>query len=338
MTDRATPFGSVSSESSGLDALFLRSEVPSVQEAVARLRAFALADDPILLEGETGTGKSHLAIAAHEFSPRRRGPRFDVSLSGLDHDLMHSHLFGHRKGAFTGATSNHDGLFVQAQGGSLFMDEIGHAQPPLQRALLDVVENRRVLPLGSKQYVPMECRMLSATNVPLATLVANGQFLDDLRYRVSPFVVRLPSLRERQQDLPDIFRWFMQRRAALSYARRPAPALHPDAARVVAEYTWPGNLREVAGVVARLLTLHREASELSAEVVTEEIAASGSVARTAERPMVPPRPPSGAATDDEIIAALAACGGKRDVAASMLGIGRSTLFRRLKALRSKQSA
>lgn len=339
MNVNAIPPGTDKSNSSGLDVLFLTSEVPLVRDAVARLRAFALDEDPILLEGETGTGKSHLAAAAHEFSPRRRGPRFEVALSGLDHDLMHSHLFGHRKGAFTGATSNHDGLFVQARGGSLFLDEIGHAQAPLQRALLDVVENRRVLPLGSTRYEAMECRVLSATNVPLSTLVASGQFLDDLRYRISPFVVRLPSLRERREDLPIIFRWFLQRRAALSYARRPAPQLHPDAERVVTGYTWPGNLREVAGVVARLLTLHREATELSAEVVAEEIAASGDAAGAGVSRVTPcARRSPGTPTDDEIMATLAECGGKREVAASILGFSRATLFRRLKEMRGKNSA
>ncbi len=249
--------------SDGLNALLLRTENPELRRQLQRARAFAKEDDSLLLEGESGTGKTNLAAYLHTVSPRRRGPWQDVAVGGLEDGLAQSRLFGHRRGAFTGAVGNRVGLCPRAEGGTLFLDEIGKTTPTVQRLLLDLIEERRYVPIGADEPVPLDCRFISATNVPLVLLVKTAGFLPDLQQRLSGLRVRLPALRERPEDIPAIFRWLVECRVRARAVVTPVPRLHPELLRLVAADAWPGNLRELQAFVAQVVALHPAAAELT---------------------------------------------------------------------------
>lgn len=208
----------------------------------------------VLIEGESGTGKTGFAEYLHSHSPRGRGPLVHVNLAAIDLALAGSELYGHVAGAYTGASRARAGLFLQAARGTLFLDELNKAPRGVQERLLTAVEYRRIRPLGGDVDVRVDAHVIAATNVPLEALVASGELLPDLLPRLATFSVRIPPLRERRDDLP-----LLMERAVAAHAPRfgytAAPTVEPLLLERLVEYEWPYNLRQLDGVVQRLLML-----------------------------------------------------------------------------------
>lgn len=231
----------------------LVAESPAMREVTALIERVAPTDANVLILGENGTGKELAAQAIHRQSARAGRPMVAVDLGAVAESLFESELFGHRKGAFTGATADRPGRFQAASGGSLFLDEIGNLPAALQTKLLRVLESREVVPLGTDQPVSVDVRLMAATNQPLEELVADGRFREDLLYRINTIEIRLPPLRDRPEDIEPLVRHFVARYAR-KY-RKPERTLDDDALAALRDYDWPGNVREFSHVVERAMIL-----------------------------------------------------------------------------------
>jgi transcriptional regulator with GAF, ATPase, and Fis domain len=225
-------------------------------DALAACESVALSDLPVLLLGETGTGKEVFARAVHTASGRR-GEVVTINCAAIPKDLVESYLFGHRKGSFTGAAGDRIGFFAQAQGGTLFFDEIGELVPELQSKLLRVLENREYTPVGSTTTVKTDVRVVSATNADLARDVETGTFRRDLYARVAGAVIRLPPLRQRREDIPALARHFLD-----GFAAQPLLPWTPSFVELLLCHRWPMNVRELRTAMQRLALETGEASEL----------------------------------------------------------------------------
>ena len=226
----------------------------------------------VLLEGESGTGKSYVARHLHQCSPRARPPFQQVILSALDDSLAASDLFGHLRGSYTDARQSRPGHFVSANTGTLFLDEIGKASHAVQRKLLHAIEHHEIWPVGADRAIRLDVRLVLATNVPLETLVDSGAFLDDLAARLLTFRVRLPSLRERRDDIPALVRQFLTSRAASCGHPAGPPMVHADLMAALERADWPHNLRQLVGTVQRLLINSEGEEVMGVEHCTGEVA------------------------------------------------------------------
>ncbi|WP_374429684.1 sigma 54-interacting transcriptional regulator [Ideonella dechloratans] len=224
-----------------------------MDEVLAEARLVAAGDASVLIRGESGSGKELLANAIHRASPRAKGPFVAVNCSAIPEALLESELFGHVKGAFTGAVANHRGLFQSADGGTLFLDEIGDMPPTLQVKLLRVLQERQVRPVGAQQSVPVDVRILSATHRDLDAAMAAGEFREDLYYRLNVVTLTLPTLAERREDIPLLAQHFLQRLAA-KYQKR-LNGFAPDALSALSTAAWPGNVRQLHNVVEQVCAL-----------------------------------------------------------------------------------
>jgi transcriptional regulator with GAF, ATPase, and Fis domain len=301
----------------------------AVLELVGRVAA---TDATVLITGESGTGKELIARAIHEASPRREAALVTINCAAIPEGLLESELFGHVKGAFTGAVARKKGRFEVADRGTLFFDEIGDMPLALQAKLLRALQEREIVPVGGEAPIKVDVRVLSATHRDLTALVAEGRFREDLYYRLNVVPLTLPALRERVSDIPLLAEYFMER-----FARRNGKKITGISVRAMdrlMRYPWPGNVRELANIVERAVVLS-ESSVLDAEVVL---------------PTVPGRPGEPAATapevaetpafHDAVIAykrqvlseALRKAGGNRAAAARALGLQRTYLHRLLKQL------
>jgi DNA-binding NtrC family response regulator len=222
---------------------------PPMQRLFALLARAAATDATIMLSGETGTGKEALADALHRASPRRGGPFVVVDCGAIPHELIGSELFGHAKGAFTGATSDKRGLIEAASGGTLFLDEIGELALDLQPQLLRVLDRRQVRRVGETHAIDVDIRVVAATHRDLRAMVKAGEFREDLYYRLAVVAAVIPPLRERKSDIPALAAWFAERAGRGRFA--PSPALLAQLER----HGWPGNVRELRNVVDRALSL-----------------------------------------------------------------------------------
>jgi two-component system response regulator GlrR len=252
-------------------ALALPAQAPHVQESdeawrvaivsrsncmadlLAEAKMVAASDATVLIGGESGTGKELLAQAIHRASPRAARPFVAVNCGAIPEALLESELFGHVKGSFTGALANHRGLFVTAGSGTLFLDEIGDMPPALQVKLLRVLQERSVRPVGSSQSVPADVRILSATNRDLDSAMAQGQFREDLYYRLNVVSLRLPPLSERREDIPLLANHFLARLNE-KYGKR-FNGFAPDAIKALTTASWPGNVRQLHNVVEQVCAL-----------------------------------------------------------------------------------
>jgi DNA-binding NtrC family response regulator len=207
----------------------------------------------VLIQGESGTGKELVAHAIHHRSPRAGRPFVVVNSGSVPADLLESNLFGHLRGAFTGAVSSKKGLFEVAHGGSLFFDEISSIQPEVQAKLLRVIQEREFLPVGAVASVKVDVRIIAATNINLKDLVEQGRFREDLYYRLNVITIDLPPLRERPEDIPLLAEHFL-RRLALENGRQ-VPGLDPEALASMMSYPWPGNVRELENLLERAVVL-----------------------------------------------------------------------------------
>ncbi len=228
-----------------------------MEELLAEARMVAQSDASVLIRGESGSGKELLAQAIHRASPRAERPFVAVNCSAIPESLLESELFGHVKGAFTGAVKDHRGLFQVADGGTLFLDEIGDMPPALQVKLLRVLQERSVRPVGASRPLPINVRILSATHRDLDAALAGGEFREDLFYRLNVVSLTLPTLAERREDIPLLAQHFLQQLAAKHHRpdRRPVNGFAPEALRTLATAAWPGNVRQLHNVVEQVCAL-----------------------------------------------------------------------------------
>jgi two-component system response regulator HydG len=295
----------------------------AVRELVARV---APSTAPVLVTGESGVGKELVARALHAGSPRRDRPFVAVNCTALPEALLESELFGHRKGAFSGATEARRGLFVEADGGTLLLDEIGDMPAPLQAKLLRVLQDGEVRPVGSDAVRRVDVRIVAATNQDLAARIAEGRFRQDLLYRLDVVSIRVPPLRERREDLPELVDALLARarqRNPGARARRVAPA----ALARLAALPWPGNVRELENAIERLVLLAP-----GEEIGVEDLAAFAPALAAGEAPfeVAKERPMTLRELEDAYVAwVVARCGGNKTRAAEVLGIDVSTIHRRL---------
>ena len=288
-------------------------------------------DLPIIVEGETGTGKEGMARALHGWS-RRKGPMVAVNCAALPSELAEAELFGHRKGAFTGAETNSPGLFRAAEGGSLFLDEILELPLALQAKLLRVIEDRRVRPLGETRDVPIDVRIIAATQEPLADAVAERRFRADLHARLDGLTLVLPPLRERREDVAPLFLEFLRRHAG-------GRALEIEAKLIEALclYDWPLNVRELLLLARRLLGVHGRGGALKKAHLPERLLTraapetSAGEASGADRARRPWRKTDDEGELDALIAALRDHRGSVAKAAAAIGVNRSRAYRLLAA-------
>ncbi|WP_370977811.1 sigma-54-dependent transcriptional regulator [Agaribacterium sp. ZY112] len=228
-------------------------DAPAMQQVMKLAQRAAATDVNVLVLGENGTGKEVIANEIHRLSPRAAELLVSVDLGAVPETLFESELFGHKKGAFTGAQADRAGRFQAANGGTLFLDEIGNLPLHLQAKLLRVLETREVTPLGADKSTVVDVRLICATNMPLQQLVDEGRFRADLFYRINTVQLELPALRERIVDIPLLLEFFIKK-SAEKY-RIPAKRLSPDALKQLCAYAWPGNVRELAHAVERALIL-----------------------------------------------------------------------------------
>ncbi|MFL5367711.1 MAG: sigma-54 interaction domain-containing protein [Myxococcales bacterium] len=225
---------------------------PRMREIFALLKKVAPMDVSVVVTGETGTGKELVARALHDESPRRKGPFVVLDCGSIPENLIESELFGHEKGAFTGATASREGAFERADSGTIFLDEIGELRIDMQPRLLRVLENREVRRVGGSQVASVDVRVVAATNRDLAKDVEDGAFREDLYFRLGVIHVQLPPLRARPEDVPWLIEHALSRPAVMS--RHGHKRVTPAAMALLQSYGWPGNVRELVNVVSHLLT------------------------------------------------------------------------------------
>jgi DNA-binding NtrC family response regulator len=279
----------------------------------------------VLIRGESGTGKSLLARAIHAASPRRDGPLVTVNCGALPENLLESELFGHEKGAFTGAVAAKLGRFRTAAGGTVFLDEIGEMSPALQVKLLQVLEERTFYPVGGERPETADVRVIAATNRDLEEAIAEGEFREDLFYRLNVFPIAIPPLRARREDIPPLLDFFLSR------YDRGAGALTDEARARLLEYSFPGNVREMENLVERASILAGPGpigGEHFPSLLSPRPRGAGSSGFT-----VPDIPDEGlpleALEKELIVKALEKAGGNKTRAAKLLGLTRRTLYSRL---------
>ena len=293
----------------------------TLAESLAPLRMAAHSDLPIILEGETGTGKEMVARAIHAWSGRP-GPFLGVNCAALPEALAEGEFFGYRKGAFTGADRSSDGLFRGAQGGTLLLDEASDLPLPLQAKLLRVLQEREVRPLGETRSVPVDVRILVASQNPLLEAVKDGRFRADLLARLNGMTLRLPPLRQRREDVPGLFSRLM-----LTANGGTMPAIEVDLVERLCSHDWPFNVRELSQLVRQLVVLHAGATFLQANHLPDCIGVREMVATT---PVAGPATPLVSGTPITVpmlLGALRASGGNVTRAAVLLGITRQRAYR-----------
>ena len=324
---------------SRLDSKFGLENIVGSSPAMERLfdivRQAAPTQATVLIEGASGTGKELVAQAIHRLSARAAGPFVAVHCAALSSSLLESELFGHEKGAFTGAVVQRKGRFEMAHGGTLFLDEISEIEPSVQVKLLRVLEERRFERVGGVDTVDVDIRIIAATNRDLRKYVEEGKFREDLFYRLDVVEIKMPPLKERGGDIALLCNRFMKEFAEVN--ARPVSRIAPEAAAILQAYSWPGNVRELRNTLEKMVVLAR-GDTLAAEDVPANIrdearlnGVSGVSAAPAPAPAADFAPTESLAEVEKrkILAALDAAGGNRSKAAIALGISRRTLHRKL---------
>lgn len=308
------------------DFLGMVSKNHRMHEIFDLIETVAESDANVLIEGESGTGKELVARAIHRLSGRREKPFLGVNCASLNENLMESELFGHVRGAFTGAVKDRMGRFEMAEGGTLFLDEVSEIGPHLQAKLLRVVQEREYQRVGETRARKADVRILSATNRRVKDLLAGGSFRDDLYYRLNVVSIIPPPLRDRKEDIPALADHFLDRsREHHGSLRR---SFSPLAMQALLEYSWPGNVRELENAVERARICSRE-EIIEESALPAEIRRGGGTSRRSARPAgnIPAEP-----EEKTIRETIARCGGNRTATAAQLGISRVTLWRRMKRL------
>jgi len=299
---------------------------PAMQEVYALIDRVADSDTSVLVTGETGTGKELAARALHDRSRRRGGPFVPINCAAVPETLLESELFGHARGAFTDARATRTGILCQANGGTLFLDEIGELPLALQPKLLRVLQERKVRPVGGDAELPIDVRLVCATNCDLDTAVEEKRFREDLYFRINVITVKLPPLRARGGDVLLLAQDFLERSAAK--VDRPVTGIAPEAAKLLMAYPWPGNVRELHNCIERAVALARYDQITVADLPDKVQHHSPSYV------VVAGDDPSELISLEEmerryILRVLEAVAGNKTLAAQILKMGRKTLYRKL---------
>jgi DNA-binding NtrC family response regulator len=306
-----------------------------MQQVMQTARQVAGSDIPVLITGENGTGKELIAKGIHTTSRRRKQRLVALNCAGLSESILEDELFGHVRNAFTGANTDREGRFEYADEGTLFMDEIGDMPGPMQAKLLRVLENGEVVRLGSNSPVKVDVRLISATNRRLEEMVADGQFRQDLYFRIKGITIHLPPLRERREDIPLLTHYFMQ--AAAERYQKPIDGIDPEAQQVLMSYGWPGNVRQLKNAIDTMVVLaagpRLTVTDLPPDMRPPGAGGSGVPAGGGSGPGGLDNV-GGISLDqlerEAIRKTLELTHGNREQAAKMLGIGERTLYRKIK--------
>jgi DNA-binding NtrC family response regulator len=295
---------------------------PEMQQVFDTVRQVAASRATVLIQGESGTGKELIAKAIHRLSPRKNGAFVPVHCAALSSTLLESELFGHEKGAFTGAAERRKGRFELADGGSLFLDEIGEVDASVQVKILRALEERRFERVGGQESIDVDTRLIAATNRDLKKMVADGKFREDLYYRLYVVVIHLPALRQRKSDIPLLLKHYLD-----TFNRengRSIEGFSPDALDLLTAYAWPGNVRELRNVVEQMVVLSRSprigVRDLPAHI--RDAGGSGGAIQMEGESLEE-------LEKQAIRRALKEAGGNRTRAAEKLGISRRTLHRKI---------
>jgi two-component system response regulator HydG len=284
----------------------------------------AASDSTVLLQGESGTGKGVIARYIHELSMRVSGPFVSINCGALPESLLESELFGHVKGSFTGAVKDKSGLFAAAEKGTFFLDEIGETTAATQVKLLRVLQHREIIPVGATEPLPIDTRLVAATNRKLDDEIARGTFRSDLYYRLNVISIEIPPLRERRDDIPLLAENFLTEIA--KKRGEDVKQLSPEAAAQLQEYSWPGNVRELENAIERAVILASNGT-IQPSALPDKVRERKSEPLMAERGT--PNPPLDAIERAYIMWVLGSEGGNKSRAAEVLGIDPSTLYRKL---------
>jgi DNA-binding NtrC family response regulator len=295
-----------------------------VYKLVARVAASSAT---VLVTGESGTGKELVARAIHTHSPRARAAFVPVNCTALTESLLESELFGHARGAFTGAVGAKRGLFEMASGGTMFLDEIGDMGPKMQAQLLRTLQDGEVRPVGGSESIRVDVRLVCATNRDLEEDVKTGRFREDLYFRINVVTVRLPPLRERPEDVPILVAHFLAKLARRE--RREQAALSPEALRLLAAYGWPGNVRELENAIDRAVAVAKGNVILPSDLPPEVGGGAALPAAGDGGGIIEDRPTLAELERRYIALVLGESGGNKKKAAERLGIDRRTLYRAL---------
>jgi DNA-binding NtrC family response regulator len=310
---------------------------PAMREMEHMAAKVAHTNSTVLITGESGTGKGVVARLIHQQSPRAEGPFIPVNCGAIPENLVESEFFGHTRGAFTGADKARKGLFLEADGGTIFLDEIGELPIALQVKLLHVIEQKQVRPVGEEQTRPVNVRIITATNRDLAEMVAQGKFREDLYFRLSVFHIHVPPLRERRQDLPGLIKFLLQRNTR-HMTNQQETTLDPGVETALLNYDWPGNVREMENVIDRAIILadgnHITLADLPPQItkvdqsarLDDSFQSSGSLREQMRK------------YEAAIIyRTIEETGGDRRAAAQKLNIGLSSLYRKLEEIEGQKS-
>lgn len=302
-------------------------KVIGVVEQVAPTRA------TVLITGESGTGKTVVAQAVHESSPRREGPFVTVSCAALPETLLEAELFGHEKGAFTGAVSAREGRFEAADAGTIFLDEVGEMPAQTQTKLLRVLQDGEFERLGSNRTVKVDVRIVAATNRDLKAAIAQRTFREDLFYRLNVVSIEIPPLRSRSEDIPPLVHHFTARHA--SENGKTITAVEPEAMSLLLSYSWPGNVRELENAIARAVVMAK-GNTITKDTLPDTILATATEQHGPQLPIA-----VGMSLADiekvTILKTIESAKGDKELAANILGIGIATLYRKLKEIEEDQA-
>jgi DNA-binding NtrC family response regulator len=307
---------------------------PRMVKTYELVEAVAPSRTTVLMTGESGTGKSLIAHAIHHQSTRKEKPFVELACGSIPETLLESELFGHTKGAFTGAHADKAGRFLAANGGTIFLDEINSASPGMQLKLLRVLQERKFEPVGSTQTIEVDVRVILASNQPLEDLVARGEFRQDLYYRINVVKIELPPLRERVADIPGLAEHFLQRFAA--DLGKQIVGFSDDAMDALRRYGYPGNVRELQNVIERAAVLSRGqtivAGDLPPQVIAEARPPAIAIVQSEDAAWTPMTLEQALMEPERriIVRALEAHGWNRQKTAEVLGINRTTLYKKMK--------
>lgn len=331
---RAAEYRALRSENKHLKREIRRREKSDSVKPLGKAKSFlevlkladqvAPTDSTVLILGQSGTGKEVIARYIHELSERSDGPFFSINCGALPESLLESELFGHTKGSFTGAVRDKQGMFMAARGGTFFLDEIAETQPSTQVKLLRVLQEREALPVGGTEPIPVDVRVIAATNSDLDEEIRRGTFRPDLYYRLNVISLHLPPLRERREDIPLLAEAFLQRIA--QQRDQATKRLTPEALEIVLAYDWPGNVRELENALEHAAILSRD-SEIDVGMLPGRVREPRGLPLIGEKP--PDNPTLEVIERAYILWVLQAEGGNKTRAAEVLGIDPSTLYRKL---------
>jgi len=306
------------------DKKFVVGESAAMNDIMDLVVKVAPTTTSVILYGETGTGKELIANAIHEMSPRKLKPMIKVNCAAIPEELLESELFGHEKGAFTGAFDRRVGMFELAQGGTIFLDEIGDISARTQTKLLRVLQNGEIQPLGSENPIEVNVRVIAATNKDLKKKIQDETFRSDLFYRLNVFPITMPPLRDRREDIPKLVDFFLEKYAHL---KRGKAGIDKDVLNVFLKYSWPGNIRELENVIERLMIISKP-GDISIRDLPKELS-SDAPRGAAIKPL---RDAVFDFKKETVKQVLSITGGKKSEAAAMLGMPKSNFSRLLKQL------